>query len=142
MATDPEIIDALDGFDPATHAAEAGGRWGDTDAWRDSVRRTADYTAEDWRRVKGEADAIHERLVELFESGADADSDDAVAQAEAFRLHVSDRFYECPPKMLRDLGDMYVADPRFRVHYDGTNGERAGMAIWVRDAWHARAARG
>ncbi len=138
MATDP----TRDAFDHAAHADEARERWGETIAWRDSVRRTADYTAEDWQQVRGEADEIHDRLVELFEAGADPTGDDAVAQAEAFRTHVSDRFYDCPPAMLRDLGDMYVADPRFRVRYDGSSGERAGMAMWVRDAWHARAARG
>lgn len=37
---------------------------------------------------------------------------------------------------------MYVADPRFRASYYGVDGQRPGMAEWVRDAWHARADRG
>ena len=70
------------------------------------------------------------------------DGEQAVALAEEWRAHISRWFYECPPEMLRGLGEMYVADPRFTVSYDGADGERAGFAAWVRDAWVARADRG
>lgn len=139
MQRDQEIIEALGGFDPTEHEAEAHARWADTDSYDESARRTSTYTAEDWRRIRAEADAITARLVALFQAGADPAGDEAVAQAEAFRAHVSSSYYACPPAMLRGLGDMYVADPRFRAVYDGADGERAGMAEWVRDAWHARA---
>lgn len=139
MGTDREIIEALGGFDPADYESEVRERWGGEDASRESARRTSAYTADDWRRITGEGDAIHEQLAALWASGADPLGEDALAVAEAWRSHISRWFYECPPEMLRGLGDMYVADPRFRVTYDGTAGERAGMAEWVRDAWHARA---
>lgn len=141
MTTDQQIIDALDGFDPADHDAEARERWGDTEAYRESARRTKEYGPDDWRRIKAEADANFAAMVATFEAGADASSDEAVAHAEAFRAHVSRWFYDMPPAMLPALGDMYAADPRFRATYEGTDGERPGMAEWVRDAWHARAAR-
>ncbi len=139
METDQDIIDALGGFDPAEHDAEARERWGDTDAYRESARRTKSYTADDWRRIKAEGDELHERLTELWQAGADPTGADAVAQAEAWRLHITRWFYDCPPELLRGLGEMYVADPRFTTTYDGADGERAGFAAWVRDAWIARA---
>lgn len=142
MANDQEIIDALDGFDPRDHEDEARERWGATDAYRESARRTTQYGPEAWRRIKAEGDAIHERLAALWQQGAAADGDDALEQAEAFRAHISRWFYECSPQMLRGLGEMYVADPRFTATYDGSDGERAGFAAWVRDAWQARADRG
>jgi hypothetical protein len=139
MGTDQEIIDALGGFDPADHEAEVRERWGDTDAYRQSARRTKDYTPDDWRRIKADGDTIHERLAALWESGADPAGEAALAQAEAWRAHISTWFYTCPPEMLRRLGEMYVADPRFTATYDGEDGQRAGFAAWVRDAWAARA---
>ncbi|MCW2920526.1 MAG: transcriptional regulator [Thermoleophilia bacterium] len=142
MDTDQDIIDALGGFDPADHDAEARERWGDTDAFRESTRRTKEYTADDWRRSKVEAESIHEALAALWQAGADPAGDEALAQAEAFRAHVTRWFYDCPPELLRGLGEMYVADPRFTATYDGPHGERAGFAAWVRDAWAARADQG
>jgi DNA-binding transcriptional MerR regulator len=32
------------------------------------------------------------------------------------------------------LGQMYVDDPRFTAHYDGEDGARAGLAVYIRDA--------
>lgn len=142
MASDQEIIEALGGFDPAEHEDEARERWGDTDAYRESAQRTKSYTPDDWRTIKAEADASFAAMVSTFEAGADPRSDEAVAHAEAFRAHVSRWFYECSPELLRSLGEMYVADPRFTATYDGADGERAGMAAWVREAWIERADRG
>jgi DNA-binding transcriptional MerR regulator len=141
VATDEEIIGALDGFDPSEHEQEVQERWGDTEAYRQSARRTKAYGAEDWRRIKAEGAAVHERLEAAFDAGLDPTGDEAVELAEAWRAHVTRWFYDMPPAMLAGLGDVYVADPRFRASYDGADGERAGMAEWVRDAWHARAAR-
>ena len=33
---------------------EAEQRWGDTDAWKESQRRTARYSKEDWQRIQAE----------------------------------------------------------------------------------------
>jgi hypothetical protein len=142
MASDQDIIDALDGFDPRDHEDEARERWGHTEAYRQSAQRTKQYTPDDWRRIKDEAAELHEGLAALWQAGADPAGEAAQAQAEAWRAHISRWFYDCPPEMLRGLGEMYVADPRFTVHYDGEDGERAGFAAWVRDAWVARADRG
>lgn len=141
MTTDHRIIEALDGFDPAEHEAEAAELWGDTDAWRQSESRTANYTPEDWARTKTEAATIHTRLLALFDAGADPAGADALEQAEAWREHVTRSYYDVAPSIQRHLGQMYVVDPRFRATYDGVDGERPGMAEWVRDAWAANADR-
>ena len=58
--------------------------------------------------------------------------------AEAHRLNINERFYDCPPQFHRNLADMYVSDPRFTATYDEI---RPGMAHYVRDAIHANADR-
>src|SRR5262249_36917563 len=40
--------------DVAAHHAEAEQRWGHTDAWKESQRRTAGYTKDDWKRATEE----------------------------------------------------------------------------------------
>jgi hypothetical protein len=46
------------------------------------------------------------------------------------------RFYDCPPAMHRGLGEMYVTDERFTVHYETIE---PGLARYVRDAFVAEA---
>jgi hypothetical protein len=58
--------------------------------------------------------------------------------AEAARMQIHTRFYDCSPTFHRDLGDMYVADPRFTKTYED---QATGLAQYVRDAIHANANR-
>src|SRR5215216_4953571 len=46
------------GFDPAEYQQEVRARWGNSDAYRESARRTARYSAEDWRAIKMQWDEI------------------------------------------------------------------------------------
>ena len=51
--------------------------------------------------------------------------------AERHRAHIDRRFYPCSHEMHANLGEMYVADPRFAEHYES---RREGLAAYVRDA--------
>jgi MerR family transcriptional regulator, thiopeptide resistance regulator len=137
--TDPRIIEALDGFDPAEYEAEAAERWGDSHAYRESARRTRDYTPEQWTAIKAEAEQVTEHLAALWSAGADPTSAEARAGAEQHRAHVTRWFYRCSTEIHRGLGEMYVADPRFTTAWEGEDGARAGFAAWVRDAFVANA---
>lgn len=106
-------------------------RWGDTDAYAESARRAASYTEDDWSAVKAEADAIETDWAELLRAGVPADSAAAMDVAERHRTHIGTRFYACGHEMHANLGEMYVADPRFAAHYE----QRAeGLAAYVRDS--------
>jgi MerR family transcriptional regulator, thiopeptide resistance regulator len=117
--------------DPEQYAAEAEQRWGDTDAYRQSQRRTSSYTKEDWVRIKAEAQDVTARFTQLQRSGAAADGAEAVALAEEHRAHISRWYYDCPKEMHRGLADMYVSDERFRRNYPD------GVAEFIYDAIHA-----
>jgi DNA-binding transcriptional MerR regulator len=119
-------------------AAEAEDRWGDTEAWKQSQRRTATYTKEDWVEVKAEMDAVGADFVEAKRAGEPPTSERAMDAAEAHRLHIDRRFYEVSPQFHRHLGDLYVSDPRFGQTYED---QEPGLAQYVRDAVHANADR-
>ena len=137
-ATDAELKELFgDGFDES-YAAEAEQRWGDTDAWAQSRARTSGYTKADWAAVKAETDAVNAAFVAAQTAGEPADSEAAMAAAEAHRRSIHDRFYDVSYAMHRGLGDMYVADPRFTKTYDDL---APGLAAYVRDAIHANADR-
>ncbi len=121
------------------YEAEAEQRWGGSDAWKQSQRRAAELTKEDWVRVKAEGDAIMRRISEAVRSGTAPDSAQGMAVAEEHRQHVSRNFYQCTYGMQRSLAEMYVADPRFAATYEQ---EVEGGAVWFHDAVLANADRG
>lgn len=117
---------------------EAEQRWGGTDAWKESQRRTGGYSKADWQRIKAEADALNSRLAEAFTAGVPAGSEQAAALAEEHRQHITGHFYECHHAIHRGLAEMYVADPRFTATYDRL---APGLARWLHDAILANADR-
>jgi hypothetical protein len=132
-------VDVFGDTDPDAYAEESASRWGDTDAFRTSDRRTSSYGKQDWLSEEQGRDEIEARFAELLTSGVPADSGEATALAEAHRQHISRWFYDCSPQMHVGLAQMYVADPRFTAHYD----HRApGLAQYVHDAILANAATG
>lgn len=63
--------------------AEAEQRWGETDAYRESRRRTSRYTRQDWEELRAESESIMLHVAEVYRSGAPADSDAANAERAA-----------------------------------------------------------
>jgi MerR family transcriptional regulator, thiopeptide resistance regulator len=123
---------------PEEYEAEAEERWGDTEAWAQSSRRTAAYTKEDWVRVQAEGADVERRFAEALRDGAPADSARAMDLAEEHRQQISRNFYDCPPAMHAGLGRMYVEDERFTAHYEQIT---PGLAQYVSTAVQANAAR-
>ncbi len=121
------------------YSKEAHERWGETDAYKESQRRTAAYTKQDWIEIKREADENIAGFVEAIKSGEPATGTVAMDLAEAHRRHISKWFYECSPEFHRGLAEMYISDPRFTKTYDEL---APGMSHYVHDAIFANAERG
>lgn len=137
ISLDPdEILEVFGDQDPTEHSAEAEDRWGDTDAYRESQRRTSRYTKEDWQRLRAESEAIEAEFADCLLEGEPSDGARAKQAAERHRDHIDRWFYPCSHEMQLGLAEMYVADPRFTAHYD----DRApGLALYVNEAIVANA---
>jgi DNA-binding transcriptional MerR regulator len=136
--TPEERLEVFGTFDPDEHAAEVEERWGDTDAYRESARRTARYTKEDWVRIKAEGEAATRAVADAMAAGLPADSVEAMAGAEAHRIQIDHAFYPCSYEMHRGLAAMYLADPRFTATYEAV---APGLAQYLHEAIVANAAR-
>ncbi|MFE3050308.1 MerR family transcriptional regulator [Streptomyces albidoflavus] len=136
--TPEEKFEVFEGYDPDQYADEARQRWGHTDAYRESQRRTASYTKADWQRLKDEFDALHARVAELLAQGVPADAPESMDAAEEHRRFIDGAHYPCDARMHTCLADMYVADPRFTATYEAI---RPGLAQYLHDAIHANARR-
>ncbi len=108
----------FDGFDASKYEAEAKQRWGDTDAYKESTRRTKGYSPEDWERIKGESHDLMQRIAAQLESGAAPTQEAVMDLAEEHRLQIDRFYYPCTHAMHRNLGHMYTADARFEANLD------------------------
>lgn len=106
------------------YADEARALWGDTDAFKESERRAAGYTADDWSAMHDSMDAILEGFAKLNERGVAPDHEKPRLQVRKLQQFISDHMYNCTDEILKGLGEMYVADERFKKnidrHGDGT----------------------
>ena len=119
-------------------AEEARQRWGDTEAWKQSQRRTVGYTKQDWLEIQGEMTAINQELAAAMTAGVPADGPRAMDLAERHRQHISRWFYDCGYDMHRGLARLYLADQRFGKNYDDV---APGLARYMHDAMNANADR-
>ena len=110
--------------------AEAKSRWGDSDAYKQSMQKVSKWTKADYERIKKEGEAFTKELANAM----DKDIKSSEVQALIEKHHEGiEYFYTCPPQMYRGLADMYVNDPRFTKYYDK---HKPGLAKWVREAIH------
>lgn len=132
--TDNDVKRVFDGFDPSEYEDEVQERWGGTDSFAESSRRTGSYTAEHWERQRQESDANVETFVGLLRSGVSAD-DPRTRDAAAEHGAIIDRwFYPLTPDAHLGLARLYVTDPRFEASYER---KATGLARYVSDAIEA-----
>ncbi|WP_144119998.1 MerR family transcriptional regulator [Catellatospora sichuanensis] len=134
--TPEERFEVFGDFNPDDHTEEVEQRWGGTDAYKESSRRTARYTKDDWLRNKQENEDWGRRFTELMDSGAPAESPEAMDLVEEHRQLISRWFYECSYEIHTGLADMYLADERFMATYEAI---KPGMTQYLHDAIHANA---
>jgi DNA-binding transcriptional MerR regulator len=131
LMTDDAVQSMFAGFDPKLYEAESEQRWGDTDAYQESARRTRRYGKAEWDQIRAEADAIYTRLAAQMRAGTAVDAAVVQVIVAEHRAHIDRWLYPCRKELHKGLGEMYVADPRFTASLD-TKG--TGFARYLRDA--------
>jgi DNA-binding transcriptional MerR regulator len=127
MSTD-ELFAAFTESQIKQYKEEVKAKWGRTDAYKQSIARTRQWTKEDFERIKEEGQAITLSLAKLMEKGvAHAE---VQAQIERHFQHIN-QFYDCSYEMYRNLGNMYSEDARFAENY---NTVASHLAEFMRDA--------
>jgi DNA-binding transcriptional MerR regulator len=125
---DEELYDAFKDNDVKQYQDEVKQRWGNTEAYKQSMAKVSKMT-------KKEMDELKAKQVEQTKKLAAA-MDKPVGSKEVQDLIAEHYkgiqfFYDCPIEMYRNMGKMYIADPRFTKYYDK---HRPGLALFVRDA--------
>jgi DNA-binding transcriptional MerR regulator len=133
-----EMFEVFGDFDPTKYEAEARERWGNTQAYKESAKRTSRYAKKDWEKIKAEGDRIQKELAAQLEAGRAPTDAEVMALAEQHRGYIERWFYPCSPEMHRGLGELYVSDSRFTENIDRV---RPGLAQFMRDAFRANSER-
>ena len=134
--TPEEIFEVFAEHDPTQYADEAFERWGDTDPYKESQRRTSQYSKDDWSSIQSDAQRHLDAFKNAMQAALAPDSEEAMAAAELHRLHIDTWFYPCSYEMQMGLADMYIADERFAEFY---NKLLPGLAHYVHAAILANA---
>jgi MerR family transcriptional regulator, thiopeptide resistance regulator len=136
--TPEERFEVFGDDDPQRYVVDAEDRWSGTAEYEQARRKTASYTREQWKEAVGQQRANGQALAAAMRSGVEAGSPAAMDLAEEHRQLITRWFYDCSYEMHRKLGELYVDDPRFTANFEGV---APGLAVWVREAIDANAAR-
>ena len=93
-------------------------RYGGTAAYREHQRKTKNYTKEKWTEANDGLMAIFVEFAFCKQNGASADSNEAQALVAKLQAHITANYYTCTDEILAGLGQMYVADERFKNNID------------------------
>lgn len=93
-------------------------RWGETAAYKEHVEKTANYTEDKWQAVTDGLMTILAKFAECMKDGNTADSDEAQALVKELQNYITENYYTCTNEILAGLGQMYIADERFKNNID------------------------
>ena len=100
------------------YQAEVRERYGNTEAYREYEQRTKSYKKEKWACVNEGLMAIFSELAECKSRGMSVASDEAQTLVAKLQAYISANYYTCTDEILAGLGQMYVADERFKANID------------------------
>ncbi len=98
------------------YASEAKEKWGNTDAYAQSIQKTNNYSKEDWARATEQSEEIMKKFASYI--GTSAENPEIQELVEEWRAYITRCFYDCTKEILAGLGEMYVGDERFMKNID------------------------
>lgn len=107
---------------------EAKQRWGETDAYKEYAEKTASCTKEKWQDVNDGLMTVLAKFAECMKGGHTADSAEAQTLVKELQNYITENYYTCTNEILAGLGQMYVADERFKTNIDK---HAPGTAVFI-----------
>ena len=117
------VMRAFDNSEFEQYKAEAQEKWGKTEAYQEYERRGKDDRGDAMMAIFAQAGQV----MHLDPAAAEAQA--LVAKLQQF---ITDNYYTCTKQILAGLGQMYVADERFKENIDRAGG--TGTAEFVAKA--------
>ena len=114
----------FDNSDFEKYKTEAEERWGNTDAYKEHAEKTKNYGKSKWDSLIADMDSIFNEFALCMKNGGSPSDENSQKLVKKLQHHITENYYNCTDEILHGLGQMYVADERFRQnidkHADGT----------------------
>ena len=118
------VMKAFDNSEFERYKAEAQERWGNTDAYKEHAQKTKNYGKDKWSSLVADMDVIFNEFALCMKNSDTPDTEEAQKLVKKLQSHIAENYYTCTNEILLGLGQMYVADERFKnnidKHADGT----------------------
>ncbi len=123
-----DLYDVFKDNDVKHYQDEVQERWGNTDAYKQSMKKVSKMNKKEMQKLKEDGKKHTQAIADAMDKGIE----DPHVQALIKKSHEGiNFFYDCSHEMFRNLGKMYVDDPRFTAYYEKF---RSGLAVFMRDA--------
>ena len=118
------VMKAFDNSEFEKYRSEAQERWGSSDAYKEHAEKTKAYGKDKWSNLAADMDRIFGEFAVCMKNGTAPEAEESQSLVKKLQSHISENYYNCTKEILRGLGQMYVADERFKKnidqHADGT----------------------
>ncbi len=118
------IMKAFDNSEFEKNKAEAKEKWGATSAYKEYSEKTKNYSEQRWNDLVEGMDSIMAEFAVCMRNEESPDSVETQKLVKTLQNYITENYYLCTNEILAGLGQMYVADERFKnsidKHADGT----------------------
>lgn len=125
------ILKAFDSSEFERYKAEVQEKWGNTDAYKEHIEKTKNYGTGKWSSIASDMDIIFSEFSICMKSGFVPGSEESQNLVRKLQNHITENYYKCTKEILAGLGQMYVADERFKRNIDK---HADGTAVYVSEA--------
>ena len=109
---------AFDNRKYETYKMEVQERWGKTDAYKEYVEKTENYSKKKRSSLVADMDIILGEFALCMKKGFAPSAEQSQNLVKKLQNHITENYYTCTNEILAGLGQMYVADERFRNNID------------------------
>ena len=113
------------------YKSEVEKRWGNSKAYIEHAEKTKNYSKDKWDFLVQEMNEIFVEFSKCMKNGLNFESNEVQYLVKTLQTHITQNYYNCTNEILLGLGQMYVADERFKGNID-KSGE--GTAAFVKAA--------
>ena len=87
-------------------------RWGETDDYKEYEQKSINQSVHDGLMT------VFAKFAACMKAGNTADSDESQTLVKELQNYITENYYTCTNEILAGLGQMYVADERFKTNID------------------------
>ena len=113
------------------YKVEAKEKWGETGAYKEYEKKTRNYSKQKWNDITEGMNHIMKEFALCMRKNESPDSTEVQNLVKMLQNYITEKYYLCTKEVLAGLGQMYVADERFKNNIDK---HEKGTATFISEA--------